>query len=77
MIVSITASTSPALHNFRARAAREACDGELRDAVEAEAARIVGCAEGTIKSRVSRARVELARRIGEEKGTRTDLRLAA
>jgi RNA polymerase sigma-70 factor (ECF subfamily) len=43
-----------------------------------EAARIVGCAAGTIKSRVSRARVELARRLGEEKRSTADhLRFAA
>jgi RNA polymerase sigma-70 factor (ECF subfamily) len=33
-----------------------------------EAARIVGCAEGTVKSRVSRARIELARRLAQRSG---------
>jgi len=42
-----------------------------------EAAQIVGCAEGTIKSRVSRARVELERRLGEAKRSTADLRFAA
>jgi|SRR5579863_2555416 len=42
-----------------------------------EAARIVGCAAGTIKSRVSRARVELALRLGLGKRSAADLRFAA
>jgi len=37
-----------------------------------EAARIVGCAAGTIKSRVCRARVELARRLEQEKRSTAD-----
>jgi len=40
-----------------------------------EAARIVGCAEGTVKSRVSRARLELARRLAQRSGA--DMSFAA
>ncbi len=41
----------------------------------AEAAEIAGCAEGTMKSRVCRARIELARRLGDERAP--DLATAA
>jgi RNA polymerase sigma-70 factor (ECF subfamily) len=42
-----------------------------------EAAKIAGCAVGTIRSRVSRARVELGRRLLQEKGSKADMRFAA